>query len=97
MESMLFLLFHFSSNIFIPFSSLRLEPYPEILFYEMYYVKMIAYIDIITGISGDMFLAALIDAGYPADKLVKELKKLDIDFEMEIKKEEGTKRYSGYH
>ena len=48
---------------------------------------MIAYIDIITGISGDMFLAALIDAGYPADKLVKELKKLDIDFEMEIKKE----------
>jgi len=58
---------------------------------------MIAYIDIISGISGDMFLGALIDAGYPANQLEKELRKLPIDFEIEIKKErdvvEGTSIY----
>ncbi len=58
---------------------------------------MIAYVDIITGISGDMFLAALIDAGYPAEKLIDELKKLDIEFEMEVRKEgeiiKGTSVY----
>lgn len=48
---------------------------------------MIAYIDIISGISGDMFLASLIDAGFPSKKLVEELKKLGIDFEMEVRKE----------
>ena len=48
---------------------------------------MIAYIDIISGISGDMLLGALIDAGFPAHKLKNELDKLGIDYEIEIKKE----------
>jgi len=50
-------------------------------------MEMIAYIDIISGISGDMLLASLIDAGFSYKKLMDELKKLGIDFEMEIKKE----------
>jgi hypothetical protein len=58
---------------------------------------MIAYVDIISGISGDMFLAALIDAGFSVNKLKKELKKLGIEFEIEAKKErdviEGTSLY----
>jgi len=58
---------------------------------------MIAYIDIISGISGDMFLAALIDAGFSAKKLLDELKKLNINFDMEVKKEgdviKGTSVY----
>ena len=48
---------------------------------------MIAYVDIISGISGDMLLGALIDVGFPVDKLKNELDKLGIDYEIEIKKE----------
>jgi len=51
---------------------------------------MIAYVDIISGISGDMFLASLIDAGFSLNKLKKELDKLGLDFEIEIKKEEDV-------
>lgn len=51
---------------------------------------MIAYIDIISGISGDMLLASLIDAGFSASKLKKELDKLGVDYELEVKKEGDT-------
>src|SRR5579862_2928647 len=39
-----------------------------------------AYLDCSSGISGDMFLAALIDAGVPVDRLFGELKKLTMGF-----------------
>ncbi len=39
-----------------------------------------AYVDCSSGISGDMFLAALIDAGAPVDRLFSELKKLPLGF-----------------
>jgi len=39
-----------------------------------------AYLDCSSGISGDMFLAVLIDAGVPVDKLFGELKKLALGF-----------------
>ena len=37
-----------------------------------------AYLDCSSGISGDMFLAVLIDAGVPVDRLFAELKKLPL-------------------
>jgi uncharacterized protein (TIGR00299 family) protein len=40
----------------------------------------LAYLDCASGISGDMFLATLIDAGAPSDKLFAELKKLPLGF-----------------
>ena len=39
-----------------------------------------AYLDCSAGISGDMFLAVLIDAGVPVDRLFSELKKLSLGF-----------------
>ncbi len=39
-----------------------------------------AYLDCSSGISGDMFLGALIDAGVPVEKLFAELKKLPLGF-----------------
>ena len=39
-----------------------------------------AYLDCSSGISGDMFLAALIDAGAPVDRLFGEIKKLPLGF-----------------
>jgi len=39
----------------------------------------IAYLDIFFGISGDMTLGALVDAGVDADELIAELKNLDIE------------------
>jgi len=47
---------------------------------------MIAYFDVITGVSGDMFLASLIDAGFSERKLREELEKLGLDFELIIEK-----------
>ena len=40
----------------------------------------LAYLDCSSGISGDMFLATLIDAGVPGDRLFGELKKLALGF-----------------
>jgi len=47
---------------------------------------MIAYIDIVSGISGDMFLASLIDAGFSLKKLREEIDKLGIEVNIEVKK-----------
>lgn len=48
----------------------------------------ILYIDCPTGISGDMFLASLIDLGVDYKKILKELKKLPVDkIDVEIRKE----------
>lgn len=40
----------------------------------------LAYLDGSSGISGDMYLATLLDAGLPPDKLFAELKKLELGF-----------------
>jgi uncharacterized protein (TIGR00299 family) protein len=39
-----------------------------------------AYLDCFSGISGDMFVAALLDAGLPAEQLFAELKKIPLGF-----------------
>ncbi len=47
----------------------------------------IAYFDCFSGISGDMCLGALVDAGVPMEKLKKELKKIPIEgYEIHAKK-----------
>jgi len=48
----------------------------------------IAYLDCFSGISGDMFLGALLDAGLPFDELKKCIKTLPLDgYRLEIKRE----------
>lgn len=48
----------------------------------------LAYLDCFSGISGDMFLGALIDAGLPVDALKKVIGELPIDgYSLEVKKE----------
>ena len=51
----------------------------------------IAFCDCFSGISGDMFLAALIDAGLPADYLRQQIGLLSIDEQIELKVEEVHK------
>jgi len=51
---------------------------------------MIAYFDVITGVSGDMFLSSLIDAGFPEQKLREGLEKLNLDFELIIEKKKDV-------
>jgi pyridinium-3,5-bisthiocarboxylic acid mononucleotide nickel chelatase len=51
----------------------------------------IAYCDCFSGISGDMFLGALIDAGLPIPYLKDQLKKIDISEEYDIQVEETKK------
>ena len=48
-----------------------------------------AYLNIIGGLSGDMLLSSLIDAGLDPKKLSKELNKIsEIDFEISVNKTE---------
>ena len=51
----------------------------------------ILYYDCFCGISGDMNLAALIDIGVPEEYLIKELSKLNLNSEYEIKVERAAK------
>ena len=51
----------------------------------------ILYYDCFCGISGDMNLAALLDLGVPKEYLLKEISKLNLDSEYEIKIESATK------
>ncbi|SHH38881.1 hypothetical protein SAMN02744040_01794 [Tepidibacter thalassicus DSM 15285] len=51
-------------------------------------MEKILYFDCISGISGDMTLAALLDLGLDRDKFLNELSKLNIDDEYEIKIED---------
>ena len=44
----------------------------------------IAYLECFSGISGDMFLGALVDAGVPSDLLVKTVEALGVDARLEI-------------
>ncbi len=45
----------------------------------------IAYLDCSSGASGDMILGALIDAGVKPERLIDELSKLNLEFDLEIK------------
>ena len=47
---------------------------------------MIGYIDIVSGISGDMFLASLIDAGFSIKKLKEGIDKIGIDVDIKVKR-----------
>ncbi len=48
----------------------------------------VAYLDCFTGVSGDMFLGALIDAGLPFDALAKAVETLPVDgYTLDVKKE----------
>ncbi|MFY9218176.1 MAG: nickel insertion protein, partial [Tepidanaerobacteraceae bacterium] len=49
--------------------------------------KNILYLDCFSGISGDMFLGAMLDLGLDEKEFLAELKKLPLkDYEVEIKK-----------
>ncbi len=45
----------------------------------------IAYLDCFSGISGDMFLGALVSAGVPAELLLETVRGLDIGASLEIR------------
>ncbi|MEI6157857.1 MAG: nickel insertion protein, partial [Atribacterota bacterium] len=47
---------------------------------------MLLYCDCFSGISGDMFLGALIDLGIPAADIVQELNKIPLSFQFQAKK-----------
>src|ERR1700751_841868 len=47
-------------------------------------VTRIAYLDCFSGISGDMFLGALIDAGVPPELFTRTVKALGVDARLEI-------------
>ncbi|MEL4893838.1 nickel pincer cofactor biosynthesis protein LarC [Crocosphaera sp. Alani8] len=47
----------------------------------------IAYLDCVTGIAGDMCLAALVDSGVPLEYLIEQLKGLNIDHEYNLSQE----------
>jgi len=50
-------------------------------------VARVAYFQAFAGASGDMFLGALVDAGWPADELKAELGKLNLrGYEIEVRK-----------
>ncbi len=44
----------------------------------------IAYLECFSGISGDMFLGALVDAGVPAELFVRTVEALGVDARLEI-------------
>ena len=46
----------------------------------------IAYLECFSGISGDMFMGALIDAGVPPEVFVRTVEALDVDARLEIKR-----------
>ncbi|KYO67975.1 nickel pincer cofactor biosynthesis protein LarC [Thermovenabulum gondwanense] len=45
----------------------------------------ILYLDCFSGISGDMFLGALLDSGVNVEEFLREIKKLPLEFEIEVK------------
>lgn len=50
---------------------------------------MIAYGDLISGISGDMVAGALLDLGFPPKKLKEELKKIPtLNYRLEVTKKD---------
>ena len=51
----------------------------------------IAYFDCIAGVSGDMLLGALVDAGLPVEKLREELSSLNLGGEFELKAQKVSK------
>ncbi len=55
-----------------------------IFFYFRQIAMRIAYLDCFSGISGDMFLGALVDAGVPAELLEKTVEALDVGARLEI-------------
>lgn len=44
------------------------------------------YLDAFSGVSGDMFLGALLDLGYPADKFKQAISQLELPLRIEIAK-----------
>ncbi len=54
----------------------------------------VCYLDCFSGISGNMFLGALIDIGLPKSILLKEVEKLGVEpFDIEVKRNERMRIY----